>query len=71
MFFSILFKMKPMVLTKILKLRLNHEHPCLLFNRSDRASDSWGGLACGNRHLRLLVGLACDSNRSFSTVWPQ
>jgi hypothetical protein len=45
--FSILFKMKPMALTKVLKLRLTHEHPCLLFNRSDKASDSWGGLACG------------------------
>ena len=25
--FSILFKMTPMVVTKFLKLRLNHEHP--------------------------------------------
>ena len=69
--FSILFKMKPMALTKILKLRLTHEHLSPLFNGSDKARDSWGGLACGNRHLRLSVGLACDSNRSFSTLWPQ
>jgi hypothetical protein len=53
MFFSILFKMKPMVLTKILKLRLNYEHPCLLFNRSDKASDSWGGLP-GGRGRRVV-----------------
>jgi len=38
--FSILFTMEPMVLTKLLKLRLNHEHPYLLFNRSDKAGDS-------------------------------